>query len=139
MKNLKAKLRRDGGFTLVEMLIVVAIIAILVAISIPAVSAALEKTKHAVDQSNLRNAVAVANIKWLSSGAVETGPWYYHVDKSADESKVNATGYLDNTKDGAVEGQCKDCKEKIVQVTYTEATADKEAFFTAEFVAKLGG
>ena len=37
------KLRSRRGFTLIEMLIVVAIIAILVAISIPLVSSSLEK------------------------------------------------------------------------------------------------
>ena len=35
MNNLKAKLKKQGGFTLIEMLIVVAIIAILIAVSIP--------------------------------------------------------------------------------------------------------
>ena len=54
MKNLKAKLRRDGGFTLVEMLIVVAIIAILVAVSIPMVGTALDKARDATDKANLR-------------------------------------------------------------------------------------
>lgn len=54
MKNLKAKLRRDGGFTLVEMLIVVAIIAILIAVSIPMVGSALEKARNATDAANER-------------------------------------------------------------------------------------
>ena len=37
LNKLKAKLKKQGGFTLIEMLIVVAIIAILIAISIPLV------------------------------------------------------------------------------------------------------
>ncbi len=58
MKNLKAKLRRDGGFTLVEMLIVVAIIAILVAVSIPVIGSALESARDATDRANERAAKA---------------------------------------------------------------------------------
>lgn len=54
MKNLKAKLRKNGGFTLVEMLIVVAIIAILVAVSIPLVGSALDKANLATDAANER-------------------------------------------------------------------------------------
>lgn len=66
MKGLREKLQRHEGFTLVEMLIVVAIIAILVAISIPMVSSSLEKAREAVDQANLRDAIALGNIQYLS-------------------------------------------------------------------------
>ena len=61
MKNLKAKLRRDGGFTLVEMLIVVAIIAILIVVSIPMIGTALESSRHAVDQANMRSRLRILN------------------------------------------------------------------------------
>lgn len=43
------------GFTLAELLIVVAIIAVLVAISIPIFTSQLEKSRRAVDLSNARN------------------------------------------------------------------------------------
>lgn len=46
------------GFTLAELLIVVAIIAVLVAISIPIFSAQLEKAKEATDMANIRSAYA---------------------------------------------------------------------------------
>ena len=46
------------GFTLAELLIVVAIIAVLVAISIPIFTSQLEKSKEAVDAANLRAAYA---------------------------------------------------------------------------------
>lgn len=42
------------GFTLAELLIVVAIIAVLVAISIPIFSAQLERSREAVDAANIR-------------------------------------------------------------------------------------
>ncbi len=47
------------GFTLAELLIVVAIIGVLVAISIPIFTSQLEKSREAVDEANIRNAYAV--------------------------------------------------------------------------------
>jgi len=46
------------GFTLMEVLIVVAIIAVLVAIAIPVMNNQLEKSREAVDAANLRAAYA---------------------------------------------------------------------------------
>ena len=50
------------GFTLIEMLVVIAIIAILVAIVIPVVGNSTTKTKAAVDAANLRAVYADLNI-----------------------------------------------------------------------------
>ena len=59
MKGLREKFRKNEGFTLVEMLIVVAIIAILIAVSIPLVSGSLERAREATDAANVRAAKAV--------------------------------------------------------------------------------
>ena len=53
MKRLNKK-----GFTMAELLIVVAIIAVLVAIAIPIFTAQLEKSREATDLANLRAAYA---------------------------------------------------------------------------------
>ena len=47
-----------NGFTLMEMLIVIAIIAVLIAIAIPVFSSQLEKTREATDLANVRSAYA---------------------------------------------------------------------------------
>ena len=51
------------GFTLIEMLVVIAIIAILVAIIIPTVSSAIAKAKAATDAANLRTILGIANVE----------------------------------------------------------------------------
>ena len=48
------KYRSKKGFTLAELLIVVAIIAVLVAVSIPIFNGQLEKARRAVDMQNAR-------------------------------------------------------------------------------------
>lgn len=59
------KMKNSKGFTLMEMLIVVAIIAILVAIMIPTMTSALEKARDAADAANLRSAYAEAMVKLI--------------------------------------------------------------------------
>ncbi len=69
--------RGNKGFTLAELLIVVAIIAVLVAISIPVFTGQLEKSREAVDASNLRAAYAVGQAEALSEQpAAATSKWY---------------------------------------------------------------
>ena len=52
-------MRNKKGFTLAELLIVVAIIAVLVAIAIPIFITQLEKAREATDIANVRSAYAV--------------------------------------------------------------------------------
>ena len=52
------KKNNNKGFTLMEMLIVVAIIAVLVAIAIPVFTNQLEKAREATDAANIRSAYA---------------------------------------------------------------------------------
>ena len=102
--KLQAKLRSRKGFTLVEMLIVVAIIAILVAISIPVVSSALEKARVATDQANERAAKAVALIAYLTEeNGFQTGKDYTY-DAENGVLEIEETSSAPDT----TYGQCSD-------------------------------
>ena len=61
------KLTNKKGFTLMEMLIVVAIIAVLVGIAIPTMSNQLEKAREATDAANIRALYAEAMVEYLNS------------------------------------------------------------------------
>lgn len=110
-KKLSEKLGKNGGFTLVEMLIVVAIIAILIAVSIPLVNNALEKARDATDDANFRSAAALGTINFLSDpeGKGAPGTYWYVTTDSAQGSLTKG----DTAPTGAYEAQC------------TNATADK--------------
>ena len=56
------------GFTLVEMLVVIAIIAILVAVVVPTVANATKKAQAATDAANLRAVLAALNVDVLNEG-----------------------------------------------------------------------
>lgn len=82
----------EQGFTLMEMLIVVAIIAILIAIAIPVFTSQLENSREATDAANLRSAYAVAAAKVVSDGGntgVAAGPVAMKQTQSNWTSGVN--------------------------------------------------
>lgn len=57
---------KKKGFTLIEMLVVIAIIAILVSIIVPVTSNANKKSKAAADAANLRTVLGMLNIEVIN-------------------------------------------------------------------------
>ncbi len=63
------KRNNNKGFTLAELLIVVAIIAVLVAIAIPVFTSQLEKSRESTDMANVRSAYATVVTQLLEDGS----------------------------------------------------------------------
>ena len=95
------KVNENKGFTLAELLIVVAVIAVLVAVAIPTFSAQLEKARQGVDVSNLRGAFAAARLAEMD-GSVNNIPfktYERHLRVGADdETDANTTNNTNNAK-----------------------------------------
>ncbi len=94
MKNLLKKVRGDKkGFTLAELLVVVAIVGILVAISVPLFTAQLGKARQATNNANLRAAkiAAVAQYMTAEDAGAKTAKLYTYDIKTGTVNEGSTT------------------------------------------------
>ncbi len=93
MKNRKAK----KGFTIIELVIVIAVIGILAAVLIPTFSNVIDKANATAAMENARNAYTQYMIDAAQTGTVEedmcikSGKYYFHVV----DGQFNATAATD--------------------------------------------
>ena len=103
--------KNNKGFTLAELLIVVAIIAVLVAIAIPVFTTQLEKSREATDMANVRSAYAGLVTDYLTNASAasvtvsaqqkvadwQTSPApYLEIMNGASTSSLTFTAKTDN-------------------------------------------
>jgi len=101
--------KNNRGFTLAELLIVVAIIAVLVAIAIPVFSTQLEKSRESTDLANIRSAYAEAITEYLTTNGActvkvtlkQTQDTWQYVETEADGSVVIGTAITANVSGAA--------------------------------------
>src|SRR3954465_11256839 len=72
MRSFIARRQNEDGFTLIELMVVVLIIAVLLAIAIPTFLGAREKAQNRAAQSALRNALAAEKTFYTDGGAFST-------------------------------------------------------------------
>ena len=87
------KKNNPKGFTLAELLIVVAIIAVLVAISIPVFTSQLAKAKAATDAANIRAGYAVVAAKVLEDMPTTDANYYLQADGTVSATSSEASNY----------------------------------------------
>lgn len=103
------KMKKSKGFTLIEMLVVIAIIAILVAIIIPTVNGSTEKAAEAKDAANIRSAIAEVTTTGLTTGETAT-----------KDVSLTQTGDFEHIKDiGGITDLSGLKDAKTVTVTYS--------------------
>ena len=133
--KLQARLKSKKGFTLVELLVVVAILAILVAISVPMVSYSLNNAKQATDAANVRAAEGAAMVTYLTSE--ETGKVYYVYD--AESGTVEKKDTEPSTVSGVKGYNQSSDSYSTVEGAAVVVTIDSTSGITSEWVQVSNG
>ena len=122
------------GFTLIEMLVVIAIIAVLVAIIIPVVTSSTEKAAAATNAANLRSMVAEATTKILGDDL--------STDGTVKLTKTGTTYTIEATSNAPVSKEVGSCPaDQTATLTWdgSKVTASYAGFTLDQFVSVADG
>lgn len=119
MRNVLSTKLNKKGFTLAELLVVVAIIAILVAVSIPIFTGKLNEARKNTDIANVRAAKAAAVTEYLNDEAQTSGQYYDAKNgtmiKTAPSTGYNAYGGADGNGQVTNDGRTKK-NDSVIQI-----------------------
>ena len=124
------KFTNKKGFTLAELLIVVAIIAVLVAISIPIFTTQLNKAKYAADEANARSIYAELQADYLANGGTQK------ITLSATSVTAGTATTIEITEADGAKNSYK--FSGIVGVTFTAGTSTASPVVTVAACTKAG-
>lgn len=147
---MKKMMKNRKGFTLMEMLIVVAIIAILVIIAIPTFNSALAKARAATDVANIRSGYAAALVEAMTNGVNDNGDTYYlqkdgsvsNANSGRDDYKTqgeSSKATADTTIGGKFAVDTGITWSKGQQITYVVKDADKDGVPEVTEIKPIGG
>ena len=128
------KRNNKKGFTLAELLIVVAIIGVLVAISFPIFAGKMEKARIATDKANIRAAKAAATATYMLNEGDENSDALKKVYFDAEKgvmTKAQPEGYGQTTKAATKEGAMFESANKgnVIEVIYPTKEGDDQITF----------
>lgn len=108
MKNIKLNTSRKAGFSLVEMLVVIAIIGIIAAIAIPNIGALNDNARDAAAKRNAQTVASVLNAAvaagvdsstWTDGNILAKAQTGVSPDDGAFEGKVFTSGEIDDDEE----------------------------------------
>ena len=123
-QKLSKKENGQKGFTLAELLIVVAIIAVLAIVAIPIFSAKLENSREETDIANIRSAKAAAVAEYLAGNYDTSKTYYFDAVGGAIVTEKPSVGYGKGTE---VDGGCDD-----FALVVNPESADDQAYYDSE-------
>lgn len=105
--NIRKSARANLGFTVMELLVVVAIIAVLIGISVPVFTRQVDQARLSTDKANARSAYAAATAEYMNEGNTGTATYYFNAETGAvskDVAGIEPYGQYDGDADYDVGG-----------------------------------